>query len=79
MELAYLGYLPLIPLVGSRHVVCQRLRAGKVMVAARGGHDVALAGDLSRKSSNRTGDYLTNPPHTISCWSLAGENAISPW
>jgi hypothetical protein len=49
----YLGHLPLIPLISTRNVVSQRLRSGKVMVAAGCGNDVPLAGDLTSESRYR--------------------------
>lgn len=48
--------LPLVALISTGDVVGQRLRASKVVVAAGGGDDVALAGDLAGESGYRTGD-----------------------
>lgn len=53
-----LVHFPLIPLVGAGHVVSQRLGAGKVMVAARCGDDIALAGDLAGEAGDGTGDLV---------------------
>lgn len=50
-----LDYLPLIALIGAGNIVGERLGAGKVMIAARGGDDVALTGDLAGKTGNGTG------------------------
>ena len=50
--LSYLGDLPLVALIRPRYVVCQSLRAGKIVVAARGCHDVPLSGNLTCKASD---------------------------
>lgn len=49
---------PLVALVGAGHVIGQGLRAGKVMVAAGGGDDVALAGDLAGEAGDGAGDLV---------------------
>lgn len=49
---------PLVALVGAGHVVGQGLGAGKVMVAAGGGDDVALAGDLAGEAGDGAGDLV---------------------
>lgn len=52
-----LGHLPLIALIGARYIVSQGLWASEVVVAARGCHNVALAGNLTGESGYRTGNY----------------------
>lgn len=54
----HLLHFPLIALVGSGHIVRQRLRAGEVMVAAGGGDNVALACDLAGESGHGAGDLV---------------------
>lgn len=54
-----LSNLPLVPLIGTRDIVGQRLRTSEVVVAAGRGNDVALAGDLPGESGYRTGDCET--------------------
>lgn len=49
---------PLVALVGTRHVVGEGLRAGKVMVAAGGGDNVALAGDLAGEAGDGAGHLV---------------------
>lgn len=50
--------LPGIALVCAGNIVCQRFRTGKVMVRARGGDNVALAGDLAGEASDRASDLV---------------------
>ena len=52
-----LGYLPLIPLVGARDVICKRLGAGKVVIAAWCRDDVSMTSNLSGEPSNRASDF----------------------
>lgn len=51
-------HLPLVPLVGAGHVVGQGVRAGEVVVAARGGNNVALAGNLAGEAGYGAGDLV---------------------
>lgn len=54
---AHLLHLPLVPLVGPRDVVCERLRPREVVVAAGRRDDVALAGDLAGEPRDGAGDW----------------------
>ena len=53
-----LHYLPLIALIGSGDIVGERLGAGEVVVAARGGDNIALTGDLASEAGNGAGHCL---------------------
>lgn len=50
--------LPGVSLVGAGNIVCQRLRAGEVMVRAWGGDNVALSGDLTGETGDWAGDLV---------------------
>lgn len=50
--------LPGVSLVGTGNIVCQRLRAGEVMVRARGGDNIALPGDLTGEAGDWAGDLV---------------------
>lgn len=50
--------LPGIALVGAGNIVCQRLRAGEVMVGAWGGDNIALPGDLTGEAGDWAGDLI---------------------
>jgi len=55
-ECANLLDLPFVPLIRPRHIIRQRLRAGEVVIAARGRYDVAVAGNLTGKAGDGAGD-----------------------
>lgn len=50
--------LPSIALVCAGYIVCQRFRTSKVMVRARCGDNIALAGDLAGEASDWASDLV---------------------
>lgn len=50
--------LPGIALVCAGNIVCQRFRASEVMVRARSGDNITLAGDLAGEASDWAGDLV---------------------
>lgn len=57
-EQTHLLHFPLVTLVRSGYIVCQRLRAGEVMVAARRSNNITLAGNLASEAGYRAGDLV---------------------
>lgn len=57
----HLFYLPRVALIGAGDIVGEGLRAGELVVRARGRNDVAVAGDLSGEAGDRAGNLKTKP------------------